>query len=410
MIMSGGISPTASSGGASKAPPEMPVALLALSLAAFAIGTAEFIIAGILPDLSSDFGVSIPTAGLLVTGYAVAVAIGGPILALLTAHLPRKPMIVGLLAVFAVGQALCALAPSYPLLMAARVFVACGHGLFYGIASVAAADLVPRKRRGTALALFLGGITVANVLGVPAGTAIGNAFGWRWAFWAIGGFALAATLLVAWLLPPGRPRHEEGSSIRAEIAALGHQQVYLSYLLTAIFMTGAIAFSTYQVPLMTRVTGIPLAYTSYFLVISGIGTIVGIYCGGRAADWRLMPSLISVLVIQALAAAIMLVAMHNPVTMVVGIFLTGALGFASNAPIQKRILEAAGRAPNLAATLISTAYNIGIALGAWVGALWIDHGLGYETLPVASILCSLVAAGLAIFSWSLERRRTLVPT
>lgn len=385
--------------------PQMPIALFTLSLAAFAIGTAEFIIAGLLPDLSADFGVSIPTAGLLVTGYAVAVAIGGPILALLTARLPRKPMIVGLLAFFALGQAFCALAPSYPWLMAGRILVACGHGLFYGIASVAAVDLVPKERRGTALALFLGGITVANVLGVPAGTAIGNAFGWRWAFWAIGGFGLAATLLVAWLLPPGRPQHETGSSVRAELAELRHQEVYLSYLLTAIFMTGAIAFSTYQVPLMTQVTGIPLDDTPYFLVISGIGTIVGIYLGGRAADWRLMPSLVSVLVIQALAAAIMLVAMHNPGTMVIGIFLTGAMGFASNAPVQTRILEAASRAPNLAATLISTAYNIGIALGAWVGALWIDRGFGYQTLPVASVLCSLVAAGVATASWSLERRR-----
>jgi DHA1 family inner membrane transport protein len=390
-------------------PPEtqMPVALFALSLAAFAIGTAEFIIAGLLPDLSSNFGVSIPTAGLLVTAYAIAVAIGGPILALLTARLPRKPMIVGLLAVFAVGQAFCALAPSYPWLMAGRIFVACSHGLFYGIASVAATDLVPKERRGTALALFLGGITVANVLGVPAGTAIGNAFGWRWAFWAIGGFGLVATLLVARLLPPGRPQHEQGSSVRAEVAELRHQQVYLSYLLTAIFMTGAIAFSTYQVPVMTRITGISLADTPYYLVVSGVGTIVGIYCGGRAADWRLMPSLVSVLVIQALAAAIMLVAMHNPVTMVVGIFLTGAMGFASNSPVQARILEAASRAPNLAATLISTAYNVGIALGAWVGALWIDHGLGYATLPAASVLCSLLAAVVAAISWSLERRRRL---
>jgi DHA1 family inner membrane transport protein len=395
-------------------PPErlskMPIALFALSLAAFAIGTTEFIIAGLLPDLSASFGVSIPTAGLLVTAYAVAVAIGGPVLALLTARLPRKPMIVGLLAVFTLGQAFCALAPSYPLLMAARIFVACGHGLFYGIASVAAADLVPKEKRGAALALFLGGITVANVLGVPAGTAIGNAFGWRWAFWAIGGFGLAAALLVAWLLPPGRPQHEEGASIRAELAELRHQEVYLSFLVIGLYLVGTIGFSTYQVPVMTRITGIPQVYTPYYLIVGGIGTIVGIYAGGRAADWRLMPSLISGLILLALAAVVMFAAMHNPISMVLGIFLMGVFGFTSLSPTQKRIIEAANAAPNFAATLISTAANIGIALGAGVGALWIDHGLGYESLPAIPVLCSLLAAGIALLSWSLERRRQLVPT
>ncbi len=383
----------------------MPIAIYALSLAAFAIGTAEFIIAGILPDLSADFAVSIPTAGLLVTAYAVAVAVGGPILAVLTARLPRKPMIVALLAVFVFGQILCALAPSYGWLMAARIFVACSHGLFYGIASVAAADLVPRQKRGTALALFLGGITIANVLGVPAGTAIGNAFGWRWAFWAVGGCALIATIGVAWLLPPGHNRHAQGVSVRAELRALAHQQVYLSYVVIFFIMVGALAFATYQVPLLIAVTGVPQDLTPAYLVISGIGTIIGIYCGGRLADWRLMPSLIAIILIQVLLAAAMLLAMHQPIAMAVSMFFSGALGFAFNSPVQSRILNAASAAPNLAATLVSTAFNIGIALGAYVGALWIDHGLGYQTLPVVAIVCSLIAAGIATFSWSLDRRQ-----
>jgi DHA1 family inner membrane transport protein len=382
----------------------MPIAIYALSLAAFAIGTAEFVISGILPDLAADFAVSIPTAGLLVTAYAAAVAIGGPILAVLTARLPRKPMIVALLIVFVFGQALCALAPSYGWLMAARVFVAASHGLFYGIASVAAADLVPANKRGTALALFLGGITVANVLGVPAGTAIGNAFGWRWAFWAVGACGLIATIGVAWLLPQGHARHAEGVSVRAELRALAHQQVYLSYAVIFFIMVGALAFATYQVPVLMGVTGVPQALTPAYLVTSGIGTIIGIYCGGRLADWRLMPSLIGIILIQVLLAGVMLFAMHQAIAMAVSMFLSGALGFAFNSPVQSRILNAASAAPNLAATLVSSAFNIGIGLGAYVGALWIDHGLGYQTLPVVGIVSSLIAAGIATYSWRLDRR------
>ncbi len=291
----------------------MPIAIFALSLAAFAIGTAEFIIAGVLPNLSADFSVSIPTAGLLVTGYAVAVAIGGPILSVLTTRLPRKPMIVGLLALFALGQAVCALAPSYGWLMAARIFVACSHGLFYGIASVAAADLVPLKKRGTALALFFGGITVANVLGVPGGTAIGNAFGWRWAFWAVGGFAGLATLLVAWLLPPGKRHADEDATLRSELKALTHHHVYLTYLVIAVVSVGAFSFATYQVPLMIAVTGIPQEVAPAFLIIAGIGTVIGIYAGGRATDWKLMPSLLAILLAQAAIATIMLFASRLPV-------------------------------------------------------------------------------------------------
>jgi len=380
----------------------MPIALYTLSLAAFAIGTAEFIIAGILPDLSADFAVSIPAAGLLVTAYATAVAIGGPIFALLTAHLPRKPMIVFLLAFFTVGQALCAVAPSYPWLMAARIFVACGHGLFYGIASIAAADLVPAEKRGTALSMFLGGITVANVLGVPIGTAIGNALGWRWSFAAIGLFGLAATILVALLLPPGRTQHEAGTTVRKELAALNHQQVYLSYVVICLVMVGALTFATYQVPVLINVTGVAQQWTPLYLVIGGIGTIVGIYLGGRGADWKLMPSLLAILLGQACVAALMLLAMHQPIAMALTMFISGGLGFAFNSPVSSRILHAARVAPNLASTLVSTAFNIGIAAGAWVGALWIDHGLGYELLPVVGIACSLAAAATAALSWRLD--------
>jgi MFS transporter, DHA1 family, inner membrane transport protein len=382
----------------------MPLALLALSLAVFSVGTAELIIAGILPDLSADFGIDIPTAGLLVTCYAVAVAIGGPIFAVLTSRLPRKPLIVGVMVLFVLGQGLCALAPSYDWLMAARILVACGHGLFFGAGSVAAADLVPPGKRGAALAVFLGGFAVATVLGVPLGTAVGNAFGWRWSFWAIGAIALLATILVAALLPSAPPERRRDAGLKAEIKALGHQQVYLSYVVIGLVMTGTLAFATYQVPVLINVTGVAQDWTPAYLVLGGIGTALGIFVGGRAADWRLMPTLIVVLIGQAIAGALLLPAVGSRSAMIVCLFLWGALGSAFDAPVQSRILAAARQAPNLAATLVSTAFNVGIALGAWLGGLWIAAGLGYQTLPVASILCSLLAAALAVLSWVLDRR------
>jgi MFS transporter, DHA1 family, inner membrane transport protein len=300
----------------------MPIGLLALSLAAFAIGTSEFVIAGILPDLSADFGVSISTTGLLVSVYAAAVAIGGPILAMFTAGLPRKPLIVLLLAVFCAGQAFCAMAPSYSWLMAGRVFSACSHGLFFGTGSVAAINLVPPQKRGMAMALFLGGITVANLLGLPAGTAIGNAFGWRWTFCAVGACGLAATGLIARLLPSGPVHREHATSLRAAFRALNHHQVYLSYLLIILAMVGTLAFATYQVPAMIEVTGIPQYQTPLYLVISGVGAILGIYAGGRAADWRLMPSMVTILLAQAGAAALLLLAMPQATTMAIAMFVS----------------------------------------------------------------------------------------
>jgi MFS transporter, DHA1 family, inner membrane transport protein len=382
----------------------MPIALLALSLAAFSVGTGEFVISGILPILSVDFGVSIPKTGLLVTGYAAAVAIGGPILAVLTAGLPRKAMLVVLLVCFTLGQAFCALAASYLWLMAARVFVACCHGLFFGVASVAATRPVSDRKRGMAMALFLGGITVANVLGIPFGTAIGNALGWRWTFCAIGACGLVATVTVGASLPAEPSQHAARASVRTDIGALNHHQVYLSYVVISLVMAGMLALTTYQVPLLITVTGVAADMTPIFLLISGVGSIVGMYAGGRFADWKLMPSLVVLLLAQAAMTALMLLAMYGAARMAIGMFFFGVIAWSSNAPIQSRILNAARAAPNLASTLISTAYNVGFAVGAWVGAIWIEMGLGYQSLPVVGVACSIAAAVVAAFSWGLDRR------
>lgn len=376
----------------------MPIAIYALALAAFAIGTTEFIVSGILPEVSADLAVSIPTAGLLVTGYAAGVAVGGPILALLTARVPYKPMILILMLIFALGQVLCAFAPDYGMLLAARLVSACGHGVFFGIAALAVARLVPQEKRGAALALFIGGITIANILGLPGGTAIGQAFGWRMTFAAIAVLALLATAAIAYTLPPGKPGDAPAASLRVQGTQLRHPQVFSSYLIIVLVMIGSVSFSTYQVPLLIDITGVPPQDIPYYLLLAGAGAVAGIYLGGRLTDWNLAPSLVGVLCAQVVSNAALLLSVHSPVAMAINLFLGSCAGFAFSTPIQVRILNAARAAPNLAATLISAAYNIGIAGGALLGAMLLSAGLSYALLALVGVVASGLAALAAILT------------
>lgn len=385
----------------------MPIAVYALALMAFAIGTTEFIVSGILPAISADLSVSIPTAGLLVSGYAAGVAVGGPILALLTARFPAKPMILLLGLVFALGQLLCALAPDYFMLMAARLVSACGHGVFFGIGSVAVSRLVPQHRRGSALSLFVGGITLANVLGLPAGTAIGNAFGWRASFLCIALMALLAVLAIAFALPGVKGEREPEAPLALQAGQLRHQQVWTSYLVIAMVMVGSISFAVFQVPLLLEITRIEPAYVPLFLLLGGAGSVAGIFIGGRLADWRPAESLIGILVAQVACSVALMVSAHHPVAMGISLFAFSLAGMAFSTPTQLRILNAARAAPNLASTLISTAYNVGIAGGAFLGALLLNAGVSYATLPLVGIICSTLAALVAAASWQ-AGRRTLV--
>jgi DHA1 family inner membrane transport protein len=384
----------------------MPPAVFALSLAAFCIGTTEFIISGILFGVSADLGVSVPMAGLLVTGYAAGVAVGGPILALLMARVPIKPATLGVIAVFAVGQIFCALAPNYELLLVARLVSACGHGVFFGVATIAVSQLVPVERRGSALALMVGGITVANILGLPAGTAIGNALGWRAPFVVIAAMAAVAVVAVALTLP-GRTRgeHEADAPLRVQARQLLHQEVWLSYLTIASIMIGQLAFGTFQVAILTEVTRIdPLTMVPIYLLIGGAGAVVGIWLGGRAADWNDALAIVIVIVGQIVCFALLLLVASNAIAMAITLFLASAFGFGFSTPVQVRILHGARDAPRLAATLVSTAYNIGIAAGAAVGAALLTAGVGYALLPATGIVCSTLALGIAVTSLALSRR------
>jgi len=377
----------------------MPIAVFALALAAFCIGSTEFIVSGILLAVSNDLSVSIPTAGLLVTGYAGGVAIGGPLLGLLLTRMPLKPAILGVMTIFAVGQLLCALAPSYELLLGARLGSACGHGVFFGVASVAVSQLGPAERRGAALSMFVGGSTVANILGLPGGTAIGNAFGWRMTFVVIAALAVRSVVAVFFALPAQTKGEQQADApLKLQAQQLLHQEVFFTYLTITVIMIGQLAFGTFQVAMLTQVTGVGENLVPYYLLAGGAGAVLGIWLGGKGADWNVDLSIMIIIAGQIATFAFLLLAVYNPIAIAFGLFLSAFFGFGFSTPVQLRILHGARAAPRLASTMVSTAYNIGIAAGAALGALLLNAGLSYAMLPAVGIVTSAVAGAIALVS------------
>ena len=382
----------------------MSLPLIALFLAAFAFGTAEFVIAGVLPDVAIGLDVSIPVAGYLVTGYAIGIAVGGPLLAVATKKLSRKTLIILLGGVFTLGQALCALAPNFELLLAARVLVSVVHGTYFGIAAIVAVNLVPADKRGFAVALILSGLTVSNILGVPGGTAIGNALGWRATFWAVGVLGLLATAAIAIFLPARTGEAATSGSFQREFRTLGRQQIVTSLAIAILTMIGQYSLFTYIAPLLLEVTGIDTATLPWMLLLDGVGSTIGVFIGGRLADWKLMPSLIGILATQALAFTIVYLVSPNPWIMTAAVLFWGGVNFAFGSPLQSRILAWAADAPNLASALIPSCFNIGIAIGAVLGATLLEAGFGYRNLPLIGTVALVLAMGIAVLSYVWERR------
>ncbi|KRA99027.1 MFS transporter [Devosia sp. Root685] len=376
----------------------MSLPLIALFVAAFAFGTAEFVIAGILPDVAAGLNVSIPVAGYLISGYAIGIAIGGPLLAVATKKMTRKTLILLLGGVFILGQAFCALAPNFEMLMLARVLVSVVHGTYFGIAAIVAVSIVSPDKRGFAVALILSGLTVSNILGVPGGTAIGNALGWRATFWAVGIIGLLATLAVALFLPRNAASETTSGSFMREIKVLGRQQIVASLFIVILVMIGQYSLFTYITPLLTNVTGIETGVVPWVLLLYGVGSTIGVFIGGRLADWKLMPSLVAILALQAVLFVTIYFVSPYPVGMAIATILWGGVNFAFGSPVQSRVLAWAADAPNLASALIPTGFNIGIAIGAVLGASVIESGLGYGFLPLIGGISSALAAAIAVGS------------
>lgn len=387
----------------------MSLPLLALFLAAFAFGTAEFVIAGVLPEVADGLGVSIPIAGYLISGYAIGIAIGGPLLAVATKKMSRKTLILLLGTSFTLGQALCALAPNFELLMLARVVVAVAHGTYFGIAAIVAIGLVPPERRGFAVALILSGLTVSNILGVPGGTAISNALGWRSTFWAVGALGLIATIGAGFFLPASAGSNTTGGSFLREFKVLGRQQVITCLIIVVLVMVGQYSIFTYIAPLLREVTMLDAGVVPWVLLLYGIGATIGVFIGGRLADWKLMPSLIVILSTQSLAFVALYLFSPYPIAMAITVVLWGGVNFAFGSPVQSRVLAWAADAPNLASALIPTGFNIGIAIGAILGAGMLEGGYSYQHLPLVGAFVMVLAVAIAVFSYVWELRSGTTP-
>lgn len=378
----------------------MPLALYALTAGAFGIGVTEFVIMGLLIEVGSDLGVSIPAAGMLISGYALGVVVGAPLMTVLTARWPRKTTLIVLMLIFTAGNLACALAPGYWPLMGARVITAFAHGTFFGVGSVVATSLVPSDKRASAIAIMFTGLTVANILGVPLGTWLGQAHGWRSTFWAVTAIGLLAMAVIAFFVPRDITKVEEGGNWRSDLAVLSRPQVLLGLLTTVLSWVGVFAAFTYIAPMLTEITGFPAAAVSPILLVFGAGLVAGNLAGGRLADRRLVPTLLGSLLLLAVVLAGMTVAIHDRVAAVIFAGLLGAAAFATVPPLQIWVLEKAGGAGQaLASSLNIAAFNLGNAAGALLGGLVIDYGpgLGAVTLIAAiAPLLSLALAGLAL--------------
>ncbi|MFI1174060.1 MFS transporter [Streptomyces melanogenes] len=380
----------------------MPLALLALAIGAFGIGTTEFVIMGLLPEVADTFDVTIPMAGYLVTGYALGVVLGAPLMTVLGTRISRKRMLMLLMGFFIVGNVLSAVAPVFGLMLAGRIVASLAHGAFFGIGSVVAADLVAPEKKAGAIAMMFTGLTVANVIGVPLGTLVGQQIGWRTTFFIVAALGVVGLLGVAKLVPD-MPK-AEGVRLRHEIAAFRNVQVLLAMAMTVLGFGGVFAAITYITPMMTHVTGYADGSVTWLLVLFGLGMVAGNLIGGRFADRALMPLLYVSLSGLATVLALFTLTAHDKSASAVTVFLIGALGFATVPPLQKRVLDQAAGAPTLASAVNIGAFNLGNALSAWLGGLVIAAGLGYTAPNWVGAALAASAVVLAVVSSALERR------
>jgi DHA1 family inner membrane transport protein len=382
----------------------MPIAVYALTAGAFGIGTTEFIIMGLLLQVAADMHVSVSAAGLLVSGYALGVFVGAPVLTLATRRMPRKAVLLALMAIFTLGNAACALAPGYGWLMAARVLTSLAHGTFFGVGSVVATGLVAQDKRASAISTMFVGLTVATLLGVPFGAWLGLLLGWRAVFWAVAVIGVVAFAILAVFVPGNVGHNEEPTSLRDEMAVLGRPQVQLGLAVTVFGFAGLFTVFTYIQPILTHISGFSQSAVSPVLLVFGAGLSVGNVLGGRFADRGLTRALIGTLAGLAVVLIALAPGLWTKISVVPLLGLLGVVAFATVAPLQLRVLEKAGTAgQNLASSLNIAAFNLGNALGAWVGGITIDVGLGFAALPL--VAAAITSLGLVVALWSLHLDR-----
>lgn len=379
-----------------------PVTLWALALGVFGVGVTEFVPVGLLPQIASDFGVSIPAAGWVVSSYATGVLIGAPLMTMIGIRVPRKLMLMLLMGIFTAGNLLSAFAPSFELLLGGRVITSFTHGAFFGIGAVVAAELAGPARRSAAVAFMFSGIALANLAGVPLGNWLGDIAGWRATFIAIAVLGLATVAAIALLVPA--LTQPNGVNLRREFKALGDTQVILALLMTLFGFGGVFAALTYLAPMMIEVAGFTPSAMTWLLIVLGVGMVVGNWLGGKMADIALMPTVFVGLGALVLALGAFVFTAHNQPAAVVNIFFIGALGMAAVPPLQTVVLERASAAPTLASAINIGAFNFGNAVAAWFAGMTISAGLGYTSASWVGALMTLLGLTLAAVAVLLARR------
>ncbi|MFG2693415.1 MFS transporter [Kitasatospora sp. NPDC051984] len=384
----------------------MPLALVALAITAFAIGTTEFAAMGLLPQIAHSLDVSIPQAGWLISTYAAGVVIGAPLLTARTAGLPRKAVLVGLVALFTAGNLLCALAPNFAFLAAARLITGLPHGAFFGAGAVAAAELVAPHLRARAISVMFSGLTVANIVGVPAATLLGQHLGWRAAMLVVVAVGLLGTVAIARLVPQ-LPAHP-GAGLRSELSAFRSGQLWLALATVVFGCAGLFACYSYITPTLTEVAGFADSSVTLILALFGVGMTIGNVIGGYAADRALRPALCGALLAMSGALALFAVTAHARWSAALTVVLIGMAGFAVVPTVQTLVIDKARKAPTLASATVQGAFNVANGQGAYFGGLALSAGLGWTSPTLVGAGLAMIGFLIAVGSWIADRRAPVV--
>ncbi|MEV8021134.1 MFS transporter [Streptomyces sp. NPDC086554] len=385
----------------------MPLALLALAVGAFGIGTTEFVMMGLLPNVADDLDISIPTAGHLVSAYALGVVIGAPLLAAVTARMRRRRVLIGLMVLFVVGNALSAAAPDYHWLMAARFLSGLPHGAFFGVGAVVATGLVAPERKARSVSLMFLGLTVANIVGVPVATAMGQQLGWRATFLAVSAIGLAAIAALA-LLVPADHGHGEHGGLRGELRALGSVPVWLALGTTVAGFGALFSAYSYVTPMLTDAAGYAESSVTLLLALFGVGATAGNLLGGRLADHSLRGTLFGGLASLVVVLALFPLLMSAAWSAALAVVLLGMAAFTTGSPLQLMVMEKASAAPSLASSANQAAFNLANAGGAWVGGLALAAGFGVTSPAVTGAALAVLGLGVAGVAYLVDLRAPAV--
>jgi DHA1 family inner membrane transport protein len=380
----------------------VPIALFALAVAAFGIGTTEFVMMGVLPQIAEGFAIDIPTAGTMITAYALGVVVGAPVITAAAARWSRKTLLLALMALFVLGNGLFAAAPGLQWAVAFRFLAGLPHGAFFGAGAVVAAGLVPADRRARAVSLMFVGLTLANVVGVPLGTLLGQQVGWRATFAVVTGIGVLAMIGIQVLIPEqGRPAE---ASLRAELAAFRNPQVWLALAVVTFGLGGTFATMSYIAPMLTDVAGYAPSSVTVLLALAGVGMTAGVLVGGRLADRALMPSLYGALALLAVVLGLFTITAGGKLGAAITLVAIGFAAFLIGPMVQARVMDKAGGNPSMVSAAVQSGFNIANSIGAYLGGMVIAGGFGLLAPNVVGASLAILGLGLALTSGLLDRR------